>query len=92
MKTIRPSIGLCLLALGGTALTSPAHAQQMVLTSTAIAAGFSLSTFATGFPNSSSIGPLGMAFDGNKVIVGDNLGNVRVFQTDTDGQSAVRLL
>ena len=88
MKTIRPFVGLCLLALGGTAL-SPVQAQaQMQLTADAIAAGFSLSTFATDFPSAFAIGPLGIAFNGGKVIVSDYPGHVRIFSTDTDGQSA----
>ncbi len=68
---------------------SPMQANaQMVLTANAIAAGFQLTTFASGFPSIGSVGPLGIAFNGSQVIVSDNPGNVRVFPTDTDGQSA----
>ena len=79
-------IFLCLTSLALSLLPNSANA-QMVLTANAIAAGFGLSTFATGFPSSSNIGPFGIAFDGNKVIVSENLGNVRIFPTDTDGQT-----
>ena len=71
-------------------LSSQANA-QMTLTPAAVTAGFSLSTFATAFPNSSRVGPLGIAFNGSnptQVIVSDYPGNVRVFPTDTDGQTA----
>ena len=78
---------LSLLALGLAALTSQAGA-QMTLTAGATTAGFALTTFATGFPTDGSIGPLGIAFSGGSVIVSDYPGNVRVFSTDVDGQSA----
>ena len=59
------------------------------LTAAAITDGFSLSLFADGFPVSSCCGPLGIAFaGGGKVMVSDGPGNVRIFATDTDGQSA----
>jgi DNA-binding beta-propeller fold protein YncE len=61
----------------------------MALTPDGMAAGFSLSTFATGFPNSGGIGPLGIAFpDSGGVLVTDFPGNIRLFPTDTDGQDA----
>jgi sugar lactone lactonase YvrE len=51
--------------------------------------GLTLSTFASGFPSSSSVGPLGIAFVPNgTVLVSDYPGNVRVFPNDTDGQNA----
>ena len=60
----------------------------LALTSEGQAAGFGLSTFATGFPVSEGIGPIGVAFPGvGEVLVGDFSGNVRLF-SDTDGQIA----
>ena len=57
------AIGLCALSvLGLAALSSPAHA-DLTLTAAGVAAGFTLSTFADGFPNASGIGPLGIAFN-----------------------------
>jgi hypothetical protein len=62
---------------------------DLVLTQKAIDQGFQLTTFATGFPNQSSIGPLGIGFQsGGGVLVSDYLGNVRVFPTGADGQVA----
>src|SRR6266480_114581 len=69
-------------------LQAPAAHAVLTLTPAGSAAGFSLSTFATGFPSSSSVGPLGIAFPGSGVLVTDYPGNVRLFATDTDGQSA----
>jgi len=66
---------------------SAAHA-VLTLTPEGSAAGFSLSTFATGFPSVGAIGPLGIAFPGSGVLVTDYPGNVRLFATDTDGQTA----
>ncbi len=61
----------------------------LTVTTAGKAAGFSLSTFATGFPNSGGIGPFGTVFPANGgVLVSDDLGNVRRFPTDTDGQNA----
>ena len=75
-------LSLCLAAL------APQAGAQMALTPGAITAGFGLTTFATGFPTETAIGPLGIAFNGSSVIVSDYPGNVRVFSTDTDGQTA----
>jgi hypothetical protein len=70
---------------------APANAVP-VLTAEAAAQGFGLTQFADNFPTSAAVGvpvgPLGIAFDGQKVIVTDFPGNVRVFPTDTDGQHA----
>src|SRR5262245_12199199 len=61
----------------------------LTLTPAGIAAGFGLSTFATGFPISSGLGPLGIAFPSSGgVLVTDGTGNVRLFAADTDGQDA----
>jgi hypothetical protein len=61
---------------------------DMALTAAGIAQGLTLSTFASGFPNSGGVGPLGVAFTPAGVLVSDYPGNVRVFATDTDGQNA----
>jgi hypothetical protein len=82
--------GTATLGLAASALLAiawPAQA-QLTLTPAGLADNFTLSTFASGFPTSSNVGPLGMAFVGGKVLVSDYPGNVRVFATDTDGQSA----
>jgi hypothetical protein len=61
----------------------------LTLTQAGINQGFSLSTFATNFPNDGSVGPLGIGFPvSGGVVVGDRLNNVRLFPTDSDGQSA----
>src|SRR5262249_46373741 len=84
--------GLAALALlsGG---APPARA-GMVLTPAAQAAGFRLSTFASGFPTdrkegNGPVGPLGVALPiGGRVLVTDAPGNIRRFPSDTDGQNA----
>jgi hypothetical protein len=60
----------------------------MTLTSGAAAAGFTLTTFADGFPNSGGVGPVGIGFtSGGGVIVSSYaVGRNAVFPTDTDGQ------
>jgi len=63
---------------------------QLTLTSAGLAAGFGLTTFATGFPTGTSgsfgaIGPLGIAFPGTGVLVADYPGDVRLIPSDTDG-------
>jgi hypothetical protein len=66
----------------------------LTLTAAGTSQGFSLTTFATGFPNSpasgnGNAGPLGIAFTSSGgVLVADLPGNVRLFPTDTDGQNA----
>jgi len=61
----------------------------LTLTAAGTSQGFGLSTFASGFATSGSIGPLGIAFPSSGgVLVSDQLGNVRRFATDTDGQLA----
>jgi hypothetical protein len=66
---------------------------QMALTAAGSAAGYRLTTFATGFPTdtiaSGVDGPNGIAFiPSGGVAVSDHPGNVRVFPTTADGQSA----
>src|SRR5438132_4122871 len=70
----------------------PAARADLALTPAGTAAGFSLSTFATGFPSSSTIGPLGIAFPGSGVLVTDFPGNVRFFTSDIDGQNAALIV
>jgi hypothetical protein len=62
----------------------------MMLTPAAVTTGFHLSTFADGFSfNQNGVGPLGIAFTpGGGVMVTSFSGDVRIFPTDTDGQSA----
>jgi hypothetical protein len=63
---------------------------SMLLTPAGTAAGFTLSTFADGFPTTGfCCGPLGVAFPkSGGVMVADYPGNVYLFPTDTDGQHA----
>ena len=61
----------------------------LTLTSAATQAGFGLSVFASGFPSNGGAGPVGIAFTGSGgVLVTDVTGILRVFATDTDGQTA----
>ncbi|MFO0960445.1 MAG: PEP-CTERM sorting domain-containing protein [Isosphaeraceae bacterium] len=86
-KQIRPV--LFSLALASIAILPHRTGADMVLTAAGQAQGLSLTTFATGFPSSGGVGPLGIAFPaGGGVLVSDQLGNVRRFATDTDGQNA----
>ncbi len=79
---------LALTTLAALSAARPAQA-QLTLTPAGTALGFSLSTFATGFPTDVGIGPLGIAFPSTGgVLVTDFPGNVRLFPTDTDGQNA----
>jgi RHS repeat-associated protein len=75
---------------GGT--TGPPPSNGLALTPDGTAAGFSLTDFARGFPNSDvgngNGGPFGIAFSNGGVVVSDVTGNVRHFPTDTDGQTA----
>ncbi|MDB5357858.1 MAG: hypothetical protein JWN24_4311 [Phycisphaerales bacterium] len=65
-----------------------AHA-GLTLTPAGQAQGFGLSVFASNFSTSGAIGPLGIDFPaGGGVLVSDQLGNVRRFAADIDGQNA----
>jgi hypothetical protein len=78
-------MALLAMSLGG----ASAHA-AIALTPAGTALGFTLSTFASGFPNDQNVGPLGVAFTNTGgVLVTDKLGNIRLFPTDTDGQLAL---
>ena len=80
--------GRCLLVEA----LEPRRLLSLTLTAAGLADGFGLSTFATGFPSSGSIGPLGVAFpDTGGVLVSDYPGNLRLFPTDTDGQNAASI-
>jgi hypothetical protein len=84
----RKALFAVLILVVSGAISAPVYG-AMVLTPTAIAQGLTLSTFASGFPSSSSVGPLGVAFvPGGGVLASDYPGNVRLFPTDTDGQLA----
>jgi hypothetical protein len=65
----------------------------MALTPAGTAAGFTLTTFASGFPSSGNspplVGPLGIAFpSAGGVLVTDYPRDVRLFPSDADGQTA----
>jgi hypothetical protein len=86
---LTPTLLAFALAAAGVVCFCGAAKAQLSLTAAGTSAGFTLSTFATGFPNTSSLGPLGIAFPTTGgVMVTDWPGNVRTFTTDTDGQSA----
>lgn len=87
LNVLRRTLSTGLAAAALLAVAWPAQA-DLTLTPAGMAEGFSLSTFATGFPTDGNIGPLGIAYVGSTVLVSDYPGNVRVFATDTDGQSA----
>jgi hypothetical protein len=73
---------LALLVSGAT----PAQASLTLVPGPATT-GFTLTTFVDTIPNSSSVGPLGIAFPSNgTVLVADFLGNVSVFPSDANGQ------
>src|SRR5438132_8975335 len=72
----------------------PAHA-VLTITPAGAAQGLTISIFASGFPNlasgngSGNIGPQGIAFPtSGGVLVTDYPGNVRLFPTDANGQTA----
>jgi Big-like domain-containing protein len=74
----------------------PRRLLSLTLTVAGQAAGFGLSTFATGFPEQPDgvgpIGPMGIAFPTTGgVLVSDASGNLRLFPTDTDGQNAASI-
>ncbi len=63
----------------------------LTLTAAGQAAGFSLETFATGFPQApgTTIGPLGVGFPAEGgVLVSDATSHVRLFPNDNNGQDA----
>ncbi len=77
-----------LMAVLGLLAPATAHAAGMTLTAAATAEGFDLTTFATGFPSSSAVGPLGIAFPtSGGVLIGDYAGPLYKLPSDTDGQT-----
>src|SRR6266446_1981540 len=82
-------LAFLLLFLLATGLSGTVHA-DLTLTPAGVAAGFTLTTFATNFPNTGAggTGPVGITFPGSGVMVSDWPGNVRVFPSHADGQDA----
>ncbi|HZU34488.1 MAG TPA: putative Ig domain-containing protein, partial [Gemmataceae bacterium] len=68
----------------------PAPVDGLTLTKAGAGDGFSLSDFVHGFKFSSA-GPLGIVFPdalgGEQALISDYLGNLRLFSTDSDGQT-----
>jgi hypothetical protein len=76
----------------GTCLSSAVQA-GLVLTSAGVTDGFSLSTFASGFPSRSTIGPLGIAVNSaGKVIVNSSGDGKNYIFNDTNGQTPATAL
>lgn len=89
-KPFGVGFGWLVLGFGVAAAVQPGGVARadMVLTAAGISEGFTLTTFATNFPNN-GLGPLGIAFPtSGGVLVSDGPGNVRRFATDVDGQNA----
>jgi len=82
-------LAFLLLFLLATGLSGTVHA-DLTLTPAGVAAGFTLTTFATNFPNTGAggTGPVGITFPGSGVMVSDWPGHVRVFPSHADGQDA----
>ena len=81
--TVNPGSG------GGTGGSGGGNRGQLTLTSAGVSAGFSLTTFASGFPTvSGQIGPLGITQAGSGILVADYPGYVRLFPSDQDNQIA----
>lgn len=69
-------------------LATQLHAGVLTLSTQASSAGYSLTTFASGFPSNFGLGPLGITFtDNSHVLVSDYVGDMRVF-SNSDGQLA----
>jgi parallel beta-helix repeat protein len=77
--------------------TASTSAGGLTLSAAAAAAGFRLATFASGFPTAAgntgngvvgAVGPLGIAFLGSRVMVTTAPGQIYLFPTGTDGQTA----
>ena len=77
------------------ALVSPVNAATLTLTPAGVAAGFTLSTFATMDPGNTGCcsGPFGLAVAGNgNVLVSNGLDNMRYAFADVDGQTKATAL
>jgi hypothetical protein len=62
---------------------------SLTLTQAGVDRGIGISIVAVDFPVNGGVGPLGIAFpDSGGILVSDQNGNVRVFASDSDGQSA----
>jgi hypothetical protein len=77
-----------IVAFATIAWSVPAHA-AIALIPAGIAQGLKLTTFATGYPNTDEVGPLGIAFTNTGgVLTTDKQGNIRLFPTSADNQLA----
>jgi sugar lactone lactonase YvrE len=78
------------LACAVAVAAAASQADAMVLTPAGVAEGFTLTTFASGFPTTGfCCGPLGVAFpNSGGVLVADYPGHIFRFATDTDNQLA----
>src|SRR5882724_6673450 len=86
----KKNVSFCIfLSFACMAVAPSAYATGLTLTAAGIADGFSLVTFADGFPTSSNIGPLGVTFTSTGAVMVDDFatGSIRIF-ADTDGQHA----
>jgi hypothetical protein len=92
MYSLTKRLLIAMAALGLWGWPAADATAAMTLTPAGIAEGLSLSTFASGFPNSGAtgVGPIGIAFpNSGGVLVTDNpAGTIQLFPTDTDGQNA----
>jgi hypothetical protein len=85
-------IALVAIALAATSCLALSRANAaLTLTPQATAAGYGLSLFVSGFSTEANeangpVGPLGIVFPNDGVLVSDASGNVRFFANDTDGQ------
>ena len=87
------ALGATLLMMLLTCAVKPAHA-AMVLTAAGTSAGFTLSTFASGFSSDGGgVGPVGITFpnSGGVLVTDFPSGSVYFFPTDTDGQSTASI-
>ena len=92
MKTILKYFMILTLVCAGPALMRIAHAGQITLTAAGTSAGFTLSSFAylnSGYENTFSFGPFGVAYAGNSKVIVSNYANSTIYSFDnTDGQTA----
>ncbi|MEP6757216.1 MAG: PEP-CTERM sorting domain-containing protein [Chthonomonadales bacterium] len=80
---------ISVVAFSATGLVNTRTEAQLTLTAAGVLRGFTLSTFATGFSSSSSVGPLGIGFNGDgTVLVTDFPGAIHKFPSHADGQVA----
>lgn len=85
--TLRPAL---LAAAAVVACSATGAMAQMTLTQAGIDRGFELTTFAHSFPTAFGIGPRGVHYEADgHVLVSSLNGQVRRFESQTDGQSAL---